>query len=449
MRLRIAPSPTGILHLGNLYSVLANVLFSHKYNSKLILRIEDTDIQRNKINAIENIYEDLNKIRVNIDESSKNPGLYGPYKQTERIHIYKFYIKKLLKMGGCFFCKCSFKRVNILKKINLLLGDPPTYDGKCLNRNYLTGKIRLKVPKTGICVGDYKINWSNVDMQVLWANSKPTYHFANVIDDQLMKISHVLRGRDWLTSFPKHILINSFLGFNMPKYYHIPLICNKTESKLSKRLDNMGIDSFLSLGIISEAILRYLISLIVCVDVSNISEASSYFNINKLKQQNIHINGKKLILINKMCLHEVVHDVNNVIKSLIREGCFDNVMELCVKKSLILHDTYKLLCFVFWDYKSIKMIFMSNIEYLLLNLLLIEYKKLIIWSKISIQNIHKKITNYLGLKTRTFCTILTPIIGNRHSISLYDVYLIIGQKVVITRISLILEKIYNKLHQHI
>ncbi len=162
-----------------------------------------------------------------------------------------------------------------------------------------------------------------------------------------MKISHVLRGRDWLTSNPKHILINLFLGFNVPKYYHIPLICNKTESKLSKRLDNMGIDSFLSLGIISETILRYLISLVVGVDTPNISEASSNFNIKNLKQQNIHINGKKLLLINKICLYEVVQDVNNIIKNLIGKGCFDDVMALCVKKSLILHDIYKLLCFVF------------------------------------------------------------------------------------------------------
>ncbi|PIM94914.1 Glutamate--tRNA ligase [Candidatus Hodgkinia cicadicola] len=444
MRLRIAPSPTGTLHLGNFYSFVVNSLFSYKYNSKLILRIEDTDVQRNKINTIEEIYRDLNKIGINIDESPKKPGLYGPYKQSERIHIYKFYIKRLLKIGGCFFCRCSFKRVNILKKINLLLGDSPTYDGKCLNRNYSTGKIRLKVPRTGICIGDYRINWSNVDMQVLWINSKPTYHFANVVDDHLMKISHILRGKDWLTSVPKHILINLFLGFNIPKYYHIPLICSKTDSKLSKRLDNIGIDSLLSLGIVSEAILRYLISLVVGVDVPSILEASTKFNIKDLRHQNIHIDGKKLILINKTCLNEVVHDINSIIKSLIKEKTFDDVMVLCTRKSLILHDVYKLLCFVFWDYKLIKMVFMSNIEYLLLTLLLIEYKKPIIWSKSNLQSIHKKITNYLGLKIRTFCTILTPIIGNRHSISLYDVYLIIGKNIVITRISLILKKIYHK-----
>ncbi|PIM95702.1 Glutamate--tRNA ligase [Candidatus Hodgkinia cicadicola] len=449
MRLRIAPSPTGMLHLGNLYSIIVNAIFCSKYNSKLILRIEDTDSQRNKFNVIEGIYNVLDKIKINVDESPKRLGLYGPYKQSERLHIYKFYINKLLKVGGAFYCRCSFKRVNILKKINLTLGEYPTYDGKCLNCKYSTGKIRLKVPRIGVYIGNYKTKWSNVDMQVLWNNSKPTFHFANVIDDQLMKISHVIRGRDWLPSLPKQVLINNYLGFKTPKYYHIPLICDKNNLKLSKRFNDIDFNGLISLGIVSEAILRYLISIVVDDDVNNISEAAFSFNLGRLKQQSIQIDQKRLIVINGICLSEFICDINGFLNSLIQERNINRVIVLCTKKSLILHDIYKLMCFIFWNYKMVKMIYMSSIEYLLLNMLLVEYKKQTDWSEFNLKKLHEKLSRYLGLNIRTFCTILTIVIGGRNNISLYDAYVIIGQASVITRISLILEKWYHQSNQHI
>ncbi len=184
-------------------------------------------------------------------------------------------------------------------------------------------------------------------MQVLWSNSKPTFHFANVVDDQLMKISHVIRGRDWLPSLPKHILINTYLGFKTPRYHHMPLICDKKRLKLSKRLNNIGFYGLIGLGIIPEAILKYLISIVVGVDMKDISEAVLNFNIGGIKQQNIYIDLKKLILINKVCLSRIIFDVNSFITNLIKKECINKTISLCARKSLILHDIYKLMSFIF------------------------------------------------------------------------------------------------------
>ncbi|MFP3037813.1 MAG: glutamate--tRNA ligase family protein, partial [Candidatus Hodgkinia cicadicola] len=202
---------------------------------------------------------------LNIAESPKLLiGLYGPpYKQIERKHIYDFYRKKLEKRKMCFWCNCSFRRINALKRINLSLGETTIYDGKCIRSRNKTGKqLRLKIPRFGTFIDNYiKMHWSQIDMHILWINDRITFDLTNVIDDYLMKITHIFRERDWLMSLPKHVLINTYLNFALPKYYHLPLICTNKRTKSSKRFMKTN-GGMLNLEIMPKVIMKYLTSIV-------------------------------------------------------------------------------------------------------------------------------------------------------------------------------------------
>ncbi|MFP3038298.1 MAG: glutamate--tRNA ligase family protein [Candidatus Hodgkinia cicadicola] len=224
LRTRLAPSPSGFFHLGNLFVAVFNMLFSLKYNSRIVLRIEDTDSSKNNAYSSASINEALSKFGILVDESAVNPAAFGPYLQSNRSHIYKFYADTLIAAGKAFYCRCSFRRINALKRVNLALGDAAVYDGRCIRHNLKRGKLRLKVPRAGcFCCNECSIRWSNIEMQTFWNKSNFSFHIANVVDDHLMRISHVLRGRDWIPNLAKHILFYTYFGFAIPKFIHLPL----------------------------------------------------------------------------------------------------------------------------------------------------------------------------------------------------------------------------------
>jgi len=293
IRVRFAPSPTGFLHIGNLRVALFDYLTAKTLNGKLILRIEDTDQKREVKGAVEGLYNILDWAGIKFDEGpgiiraatpqmrgahanvNKDVGDFGPYIQSERLEIYKEHADALLKKSGAYRCFCSEDRLKTMREEQQANKLPPRYDRICrdLSEKEIAEKlagnqpfvIRQKMPETGEVIvndelrGDLKFMARDLEDQVLIkSNGVPTYQFASVVDDHLMEISHVLRGDEWLSSFPKNILLYQAFGWQSPKFIHLPLINNKTGGKLSKRQGDVAAEDYKNKGYLPEAIMNFI-----------------------------------------------------------------------------------------------------------------------------------------------------------------------------------------------
>lgn len=282
VRVRFAPSPTGYLHIGGLRTALYDYLFAKNKGGKYILRIEDTDQSRYVDGAIENLINSLLWAGVIHDEGVfiedgkiVQKGEYGPYIQSERLDIYKKYIDELLEKGHAYYCFCDKDRLEKIreeqKEKGLMLG----YDGHCRDismeeakRRIESGEkyvIRLKLPKDRDIVfndlirGKITINTKDLDDQVLIkSDGFPTYHFAVVVDDHLMKITHIVRGEEWLPSAPKHAYLYEAFGWEAPEFVHLPTVLNKEKKKLSKRHGDVSVEDFRAKGYLPEGLVNYL-----------------------------------------------------------------------------------------------------------------------------------------------------------------------------------------------
>ena len=240
VRTRIAPSPTGDPHVGTAYIALFNLCFARSQGGQFVLRIEDTDQARSTPESEQVIFDALGWLGLEWDEGPDVGGPYGPYRQRERADIYQQHARELVDKGHAFRCFCSAERLDQLRRTQLENQQKLGYDGHCLglsqvevSRRLENGEphvIRMKVPAEGVCTiqdmlrGDIDIEWSQVDMQVLLkADGLPTYHLANVVDDHLMAISHVIRGEEWINSAPKHQLLYQYFDWDMPVLCHLPL----------------------------------------------------------------------------------------------------------------------------------------------------------------------------------------------------------------------------------
>jgi glutamyl-tRNA synthetase len=275
VRVRFAPSPTGYLHVGGLRTALFNYLFARKNGGRFILRIEDTDQKRSIPGALENLITTLTRTGLQHDEGPDVGGDYGPYIQSQRTDTYKKYIHKLLESGKAYYCFCDEERLNRIREEQRRTKRPPMYDGRCRDLSKeeaednlargLPFVIRLRYPKEGKTVFDdvvrdrVAIDNSIVDDQVLIkSDGFPTYHFASVVDDHLMKITHVIRGEEWLSSVPKHIFLYESFGWEVPVFVHLPLLLNSDRSKLSKRQGDVSVESYLEKGYLTEALLNFI-----------------------------------------------------------------------------------------------------------------------------------------------------------------------------------------------
>lgn len=275
VRTRIAPSPTGDPHVGTAYIALFNRCFAHQHGGEFVLRIEDTDQQRSTEKSEQDILTSLQWLGLSWDEGPGCEGSAGPYRQSERSQIYTDHIQRLLDDGTAFRCFCTSERLDELRRQQMQDKSQPGYDGHCLQLSEqecqakcAAGEphvIRMKIPGEGECEfkdmlrGPVNIAWSQIDMQVLIkSDGMPTYHFANVVDDHLMEISHVIRGEEWINSTPKHILLYQYFGWEMPLFCHMPLLRNPDKSKLSKRKNPTSIRYYEAMGYLPEALLNYL-----------------------------------------------------------------------------------------------------------------------------------------------------------------------------------------------
>ncbi len=321
VRVRFAPSPTGYLHLGSLRTALFNYLFARHNGGKFILRIEDTDQSRKVDGAVENLINILNEMGLNYDEGPGVGGEFGSYFQSERLDIYKKYCDELLVNGHAYYAFETSEEIDEMRKVQQMQGKQTMYDrrARVLTENEVKEKlasgiphvIRLKVPLdseikfTDIIRGIVKIETNLIDDQVLLkSDGFPTYHLANVIDDHLMDITHIIRGEEWLTSVPKHIILYNAFGWQVPQMAHVPLILNPDKSKLSKRQGDVATEDYLRKGYLKEALLNFMTllgwnpgegenqeifskdELIKLFNIEKVNSAGAVFNVEKLNWMN-------------------------------------------------------------------------------------------------------------------------------------------------------------------
>jgi glutamyl-tRNA synthetase len=321
VRVRIAPSPTGDPHVGTAYMALFNLIFARHNKGTFVLRIEDTDRTRSRPEYEENIYKALQWCGFQWDEGPDVGGPYGPYRQSERTEIYREYVQKLLDKGMAYKCFCTAEDLEEMRELQSKLGNRPGYDRRCRNlsveeisqresegRPYV---IRLKVPLKGECEyvdaikGRVTVPWADVDDQVLLkSDGFPTYHLANVVDDYLMKITHVIRGDEWMSSTPKHVFLYEAFGWQPPQFMHMPLLLGTDGKKLSKRRNPTSIFYYRDSGYLREAFINFLTlmgysmpndkeiysleEVIEAFDVSRIGVSGAVFDIQKLEWLNQH-----------------------------------------------------------------------------------------------------------------------------------------------------------------
>jgi glutamyl-tRNA synthetase len=320
VRTRIAPSPTGFPHIGTIYQVLFDYVWAKKFGGQFVLRLEDTDRNRFVEGAEEVIYNSLEWFNLLPDESPLKGGPFAPYRQSERLPIYKKYADELLEKGHAYYCFCTPEETEIGRKEMQTKIGIPMYNKKCRNlskeeveeklKSGIKYAIRMKIPENrkiefnDLILGKIEFDSNILDDQViLKSDGFPTYHLGVVVDDHLMEITHIFRGREWIPSTPKHILLYEFFGWEPPIHAHLPLILNADgKGKLSKRHGHASVDYYRNLGYLPEVVLNYLSNLVwyhpenkeiysleeftKLVDVAKINSAGARFNLEKLDWMN-------------------------------------------------------------------------------------------------------------------------------------------------------------------
>ncbi|WZL72659.1 glutamate--tRNA ligase [Clostridiaceae bacterium 35-E11] len=328
VRVRFAPSPTGFVHIGSLRTALYNDLFAKQQGGKYILRVEDTDQTRYVEGAIENMIEALKWAGVEHDEGVMledgklvQKGGYGPYIQSERLEIYQKYIEEFIENGHAYYCFCSKERLDAVREKQKENKETAKYDGACRDipigeakKRIANGEsyvVRLKLPKDyniqfhDVIRGNVIVNTNDLDDQVLIkTDGYPTYHFAVVVDDHLMGITHVIRGEEWVPSTPKHVYMYEAFGWKAPEFVHLPNILNKDRKKLSKRQGDVAAEDFKKKGYLPEGLINYLAlvgwspegnqeifsmtELIEKFSLERVSKSGGVFDTDKLNWINAH-----------------------------------------------------------------------------------------------------------------------------------------------------------------
>lgn len=305
VRVRIAPSPTGKdLHIGNVYTALINYVFARQNKGKFIVRIEDTDQTRVVPHAEDRILDSLCWLGLSYDEGPDIGGPYNPYRQSERLELYKKYAEEMINAKAAYYCFCKPQILEQMRQEQKNRGEPPKYDGRC--RRLEPGKvgerlkrgeshvIRLKTPQEGqtkfndLIRGEISFKNYLLDDQVLLkSDGFPTYHLAVVVDDYLMKISHIIRAEEWISSTPKHVLIYKALGWKMPAFAHLPILRNPDRSKLSKRRNPVWVSWYKEQGYLPEALINYLALMGWAhpqgKEIFSLDEFIKYFRLDKIQ----------------------------------------------------------------------------------------------------------------------------------------------------------------------
>ncbi len=329
VRVRVAPSPTGDPHVGTGYIALFNYAFAHNMGGKFILRIEDTDQARYRADSEAAIMQALRWLGVEWDEGPDVGGDYGPYHQSKRTEIYRKHCNMLIESGKAYRCFCSAERLTELRETARAEKRNPKYDGHCKSIDAAQAAkrveggedfvVRMIVPQEGSVVfqdrlrGQVEISVDQLDDQVLLkSDGFPTYHLANVVDDHLMEITHVIRAEEWVSSTPKHVLLYEAFGWQAPEWIHMPLLRNTDKSKISKRKNPVSINYYRDIGILPDALRNFLgimgYSLGDDKEIFDLKEMVETFNFERVSLGGPVFDQDKLRWMNEQYIHKLSHE---------------------------------------------------------------------------------------------------------------------------------------------
>ena len=330
VRVRYAPSPTGAPHLGNIRTALFNWLFARSQGGRFIVRVEDTDQTRLEPGAMEAILDALRWLGIDWDEGPEVGGDYGPYVQSQRLELYQAHAQRLLDQGDAYHCYCTTQRLDAMRKEQAARKQPPGYDRRCCDLSpsqrvearaelAVTGRepvVRFKMPLEGqsqvhdLVRGDVQFDLALLDDFVLLkSDGYPTYHLANVVDDHLMEISHVLRAEEWLSSAPRHQELYRALGYPMPVLAHLPLILGPDRAKLSKRHGDTSVLAYRDGGYLPDAMVNFLVllgwSLDDHTDLISRRELARHFGLERVTASPAVFNVEKLDWFNGVYIRQL------------------------------------------------------------------------------------------------------------------------------------------------
>lgn len=469
IRTRIAPSPTGQLHIGSLATALRNYAYAKKSNGRFIIRIEDTDRERLVKNAAETTLQTLKEYGLSWDEGPDKSGPFGPYTQSQRLGLYQQYARQLVDQHQAYYCFCTKERLAQMRADQQAKKQLPRYDRHCLNLSqqeisqklaqHTSHVIRLKVPSdqiitfTDLVRGKISVNSNEIDDQVLLkSDGYPTYHLAVVVDDHLMKISHIIRGEEWISSTPKHILLFQAFNWQQPTYAHTPVFLSPTgKGKMSKRHGDVSARSFLDKGYLPEAVLNFLmimgwapidkneiISLNRFVqefDIQNISAKAVIFDLNKLKW----LNG---LYIRQLSDSQLLDRLQPFKPDYLDNTKLKLILPLIKERLELLSQLEDLTSFFVKEpsidpkpiLKESKVSIADTIAYL--KQVEIALSSLSDWSVSSIEDALHELQQQIGWKPRpAFMTIRLAITGRPATPPLFDTLHLIGQQQSIKRLS--------------
>jgi glutamyl-tRNA synthetase len=329
VRVRFAPSPTGFPHVGNIRTAMFNWLLARHTGGRMILRIEDTDVARRVEGAVHNIMEGLRWLGLDWDEGPDVGGDYGPYYQSERLELYKQAAERLVEQGDAYYCYCSPQRLEELRAGQVKRKEPPGYDRLCRDLTKeerarreaegITPVVRFKTPLEGqtsyedVIWGKVVVDNSTLDDFVLLkSDGYPTYHLANVVDDHAMKISHVIRAEEWISSTPRHLLLYQAFGFEPPLYVHHPMILGPDRAKLSKRHGAVSILDYRDMGYLPQTMLNFLSligwSLDDKTEIMSRQELVDNFSLERIGKTGAIFNKDKLDWMNGVYIRSLTAD---------------------------------------------------------------------------------------------------------------------------------------------
>lgn len=381
VRVRFAPSPTGPLHVGGSRTALFNYLFAKNQKGRFILRIEDTDKERSLQKWTGEIIEQLKWMGIEWNEGPDIDGKFGPYKQTQRLDIYEKYLKKLLDEDQAYYCFCTEEDLENKRQEQLGRGVAPKYDGTCarlsaeeVKKNFAEKKsavIRFRVKSQKIKFddlvrGEVEFDTGLLGDVVIAKNlQSPLYHFAVVVDDYEMQISHVIRGEEHLPNTPRQILLQKALGFDQPVYAHLPLMLNSDRSKLSKRQGDVALADYHNLGYLPEALVNFMVllgwnpgtekelfsmqQLIKEFSIERVQKAGAVFNIDRLDYINgLYIREKEIKKLADLC-RPYLKEAGLLVEGQVSESKLEKVIEVSKTRMKKLSDIVELSDFFFKD----------------------------------------------------------------------------------------------------
>ena len=460
----MAPSPTGNPHVGTAYMALFNLVFARKHGGQFILRIEDTDQVRSNPESENAIIDSLRWLGLEWNEGPDKGGTNGPYRQSERLDIYTEHLEKLLATGHAYPCFCTSERLGELRKQQMTKKETPRYDGLCLSlspeefaariesgENHV---LRLKVPNNGECVfhdqlrGEIRIAWSQVDHQVLRkSDGFPTYHLANVVDDHLMRISHVIRGEEWISSGPKHILLYEAFGWEIPKLIHLPLLRNPDKSKLSKRKNPTGIFHYRDAGFLPEALANYLGMMAYTLpdqrEIFSIDEMAETFDLTRMSLGGPVFDVAKLRWLNGRYLREKLQPeevLDRLREWKLNDDLLARILTLALQRLETFSDFVPLASFLFSESISATPEKLSgklepDDAARLVKVAEWEFEKLPAWTAEAIGHTFNRIAEIEERKLKQIMpTFFVALTGSKVSLPLYDAMTLLGPDLSRTRL---------------